>query len=109
MFPVKNKRITQDTYNKKAHTLKQEKKDLEIKIGQFDDADEKFAITVHYLLKLSSRAYDLFKSPKPQQKRQLMNFVFSNLTLDGEKLHYDLNRPFDAIVQSADCPSWYTR
>jgi hypothetical protein len=38
-----------------------------------------------------------------EQQGQLLRFVFSNLSLDGEKLHYDLNKPFDAIGQSANC------
>jgi hypothetical protein len=96
--------ITQEIYDKKASSLQQEKKDLEVRIKQFDNADDKFAITVQYLLELSSRAYDLFKSSKPQQKRQPINFVLSNLALDGEKLHYDLNKPFDAILQLCEIP-----
>lgn len=104
-----NDSITQNTYDEKAYELKQEKKDLELEIKQFDDADDKFVMTVQYLLDLCSRAHELFKSSKPEQKRQLINFVLSNLTLDKEKLDYDLNKPFDAIVQSANRSEWYTR
>lgn len=101
--------ITQKEYDKKATELKQEKKDLELEIKQFDDADEKFAITVQYLLDICSKAHELFISSKPEQKRQLINFVLSNLSLDGERLHYDLNKPFDVIAQSSKSSEWYTR
>lgn len=101
--------ITQKEYDKKAYELKQEKKDLEAEIKQFDDADEKFAITVQYLLDLCSNAHKLFKEANPTQKRQLINFVLSNLTLDKEKLDYDLNKPFDVIAQASKSSDWCTR
>jgi len=101
--------ITQKEYDKKAYELKQEKRDLELEIKQLDNADEKFAVTVQYLLDLCSRAHELFKSSKPAQKRQLINFVLSNLALDEEKLDYDLNKPFDVIAQASKSSKWYTR
>lgn len=100
--------ITQNEYDKKATELKQEKKDLELEIQQFDNADETFAITVQYLLDLCSKAHELFKSSKAEQKRQLINFVLSNLEIDGERLHYGLNKPFDVIAQSCKSSEWYT-
>ncbi len=99
--------ITQDEYDKKAYKLKQDKEDLKIQLKQLDDADEKFSITVQYLLSLSSRAYEIFQSSKVEQKRQLINFVLSNLSLEGEKLHYELNKPFDAIVKCSERSDWY--
>lgn len=102
-------RITQDEYTEKIRPIKQQIKDLQLQIQQFDDADEKFVITVQYLIELCSRAYEIFKSSKVEQQRQLLKFVFSNLSLDGKRLHYDLNKPFDVIAQSAKCSDWYTR
>ena len=101
-------RITQDEYTEKIRPIKQQVKNLQLQIQQFDDADEKFVITVQYLLELCSRAYEVFESSKVEQQRQLLKFVFSNLYLDGKKLHYDLNKPFDAIMQLSKCSKWYT-
>ena len=100
--------ITQDEYDEKVIELKQEKKYLEHEIKQFDDADDKFAISVQYLLDICSKALDLFKDGNPDEKRELINFVLSNLSLDGEKLHYDLNKPFDIIVQSSKSSEWWS-
>ncbi len=99
--------ITQDEYDKKAYKLKQDKEDLKLQLAQLDDADEKFSITVQYLLNLSSRAYEIFQSSKVEQKRQLINFVLSNLLLEGDKLHYELHKPFDAIVKCSERSDWY--
>jgi hypothetical protein len=80
------------------YELKQLQYDLESRLRQHTEADEKFAITVNYLLNLASTAYELFESSKIEQKRQLINFLLSNLRLRGEKLEYALNKPFDALV-----------
>jgi ABC transporter substrate binding protein len=57
---------------------------------------------------LASRAAELFESSKPEQKRQLLAFVFSNLRLKGKKLEYSLRSPFDFKLlrgaQAAELP-----
>ena len=72
-------------------------------------ADENFIITVNYLLDLSSRAYELFQSSKVDQKRQLLNFVLSNLRLEGKELLYDLKKPFDSMLVCAENKDWLPR
>jgi len=99
-------RITQDEYDKKAYELKQSQYDLDLKLKQYTEADEKFGITVNYLLNLASRAYELFESSKIEQKRQLINFLLSNLRLKGKTLLYDVNKPFDAILNANKCSDW---
>ena len=41
-----------------------------------------------------------------EQKRQLINFLLSNLKLEGKTLLYDVNKPFDAILNSNKCSDW---
>jgi len=100
------RRITKDEYDKKAYELKQSQYDLNLKLKQYTEADEKFRITVNYLLDLASRAYELFESSKIEQKRQLVNFLLSNLQLKGKTLLYDVNKPFDAILNANKCSDW---
>jgi len=38
-------------------------------------------------------------SSKVDEKRQLINFLLSNLLLEGQKLHYTLKEPFDVIAE----------
>jgi len=101
-----DQRITQSEYDKKAYEFKQSQYDLEFKLKQHTEADEKFGITVNYLLNLASRAYELFESSKIEQKRQLINFLLSNLRLKGKTLLYEVNKPFDAILNANRCSDW---
>jgi site-specific DNA recombinase len=98
--------ITQSEYDKKAYELKQNQYDIESKLKKHTEADGKFSITVNYLLNLASRAYELFESSKIKKKRQLINFLLSNLKLRGQKLEYTLNKPFDAILNANKCSNW---
>lgn len=70
------------------------------------EADDNYYITVKSLLELSNRAYEIFESSEVVEKRQIINFVLSNIKLDGKKLYYDLIKPFDSIVNFSDSHKW---
>jgi hypothetical protein len=98
--------ITKDEYDKKALELKERQHEIDIKMKQYTKADESFRITVGYLLDLASRAYELFESSKVEEKRQLLGFVLSNMTLEKKKLVFNLKEPFDAIVDANSRSQW---
>jgi hypothetical protein len=74
-----------------------------------NQADEKFAITLTSLISLASRAYEIFESSKIEEKRRLINFMFSNLRMNGQKLEYALNTPFDLMAKPTTYQEWLGR
>lgn len=98
--------ITQDEYDKKAIELRQRQKELNAELSLHNQADEKFSVTLTSLISLASKAYDIFESSKIAEKRKLINFMFSNLKIKAEKLEYDLNKPFDLMVNKATYQEW---
>ena len=52
------------------------------------EPDEKFGITINYLLDLASRAYDLFDNSNIERKKQIINYLLSNLRFKGKTLLY---------------------
>jgi len=40
------------------------------------------------------------QSSEPEEKRQLLNFLLQNLTLEGKKLNFELKTPFDTVFQA---------
>jgi hypothetical protein len=54
--------------------------------------DETFKLTVNTVFSIASMAYELFESSKIEQKRKLINYVFSNLELDDVTLRYSLRK-----------------
>lgn len=98
--------ITQDEYDKKAIELRQRQKELNAELSIHNQADEKFSITLTRLISLASRAYEIFESSKIAEKRKLINFMFSNLKMNAKKLEYDLNKPFDMMINKATYQEW---
>ncbi|MBU1008092.1 hypothetical protein KKA53_03370 [Candidatus Dependentiae bacterium] len=70
------------------------------------DADESCLITAKTVLDLAKRAKEIFLSSRMEEKQQLLNFVFSNLQLDHDKLLVELREPFNMIVNLSDRPEW---
>ncbi len=58
------------------------------------------------MISLASRAAEIFERSNIEQKRQLIAFVFSNLSLRGKKLESSLRSPFDLMVDRPDYASW---
>ena len=93
--------ITTDIYDKKLHEYKERQQELLDEMQQHNVADESYYITVNTVLNLAQKAYEIFESSELQEKRQLLNFLLQNCTLDGKTLHYELKKPFDLIAVSA--------
>ena len=55
---------------------------------------------------MASKAYEIFECLDIEQKRKLINFVFSNLQLRGVSLKYDLNPPFDLMIYYTTYSEW---
>ena len=101
--------ITQYEYDKKATELKQRQYELDERLKRITEADESYSITLITLLNLCSRASELFESSKVEQKRQLINFLLSNLKLRSKNLEYTLNKPFDVLVNLDYRSNWLGR
>lgn len=98
--------ITQNQYDEKATELKDRQYAIDAKLKLYTEADGNFIMTVSYLLDIATRANALFLSSKVDQKRRLISFVLSNLTLEGKKLRFNLKEPFDAILQANERSEW---
>ena len=95
--------ITQDEYDKKARELKEKQYKLTDRLKSVTEADENYSLTLISLLNICSRAPELFASSKVEQKRQLINFLLSNLKLRGKTLEFELKKPFDVLVNLQNC------
>ncbi len=59
----------------------------------------------------NSRWFCIFsnkQSSTVEQKRKILSFVFSNLYLEGENIRYELNKPFDKLVNMVGCKDWWS-
>ena len=73
-----------------AKELKERQQEINAELSILHNADKEFGITLTNIISLAWRAYEIFESSKIEQKRQLINFMFSNLRMNSEKLTFDL-------------------
>jgi site-specific DNA recombinase len=99
-------RITESQYDKFYHSLREQVTDVALKLEQLQAADDTYHITAKYLLELASRAFDLFISSEVEEKRQLIKLVLSNLKVDHENIVYDVQKPFDLILNCSEDQAW---
>ena len=98
--------ITDEKFDKNSKELEERRVKVNMDKERYQKADKVFKNTTITAFQLLSKAYELFECSKTDQKRRLINFVFSNLKLNGEKLEYTLRKPFDLMVNLEGCPSW---
>lgn len=101
-----DKRITDEEYDIYHKDFRQEQEKLEVELAMHSKADKEFYFTITNLLDISTRAFELYESSKLDQKRQLLNFMFSNLKLEGKKLVFNLKKPFDVLVNLQKTSNW---
>jgi site-specific DNA recombinase len=97
--------ITQDDYDKKLQELKDKQYRLDIEAEEHTKADHDYKLTISRVFSLSRRMGEIFKSSDPSEKRAFLNFLLQNPRVYGKKLDFTLAKPFDAVLEVANCPT----
>ena len=98
--------ITKEEFDKKALKLRTEQTNIQNNLNNMDKADKKFSITLEYLISLASMSYELFKSSKTEEKRQIINYIFSNFKIDGKNIEFSIRKPFDKLLNLSKGQDW---
>jgi hypothetical protein len=101
-------RITKDIYDNKLEELKDQQYRLGIELEEHTKADHQYHIHVATVLNLCRRIRTIFDDPRSEvsEKRAILNFILQNPTVDGKKLMFTMRKPFDAVLELAECPNW---
>ena len=99
-------RITPANYDKLVLKDKEKQTDLTAQLKDHIKADEKFLIGVSYITELANRAVELYQGSEVEEKRQLVNFLLSNLRLKGKKLLYEYKKPFNEMALCTKSLDW---
>lgn len=90
--------IDSDSYHAKLEEYKKRQRSLKNQMRKDINGDEKCLIKAKTVLDLAKGAREIFMSSKLKEKQQLLNFVFSNLKLDGKRLSVTLREPFSTLI-----------
>lgn len=75
-------------------------------MNKLQKADDEYYITCGYLLKLASKAGELFESSEPDEKREILKLLLRNCTLNDTSVCYDLKKPFDTLLNVGSRHIW---
>lgn len=98
--------ITESDYDRFYQDLKGKLDDIKNRLDSLDKAQDNYYKTSVYTLALCQDAYKLFIGSEVEEKRQLIKLVLSNLKIDGEKIVYEAQKPFDVILKCSDDLLW---
>jgi site-specific DNA recombinase len=99
-------RITDSDYDKFYESLRDQADNVAIRLEQLREAEDNYFIMAKYVLELTKNAYNLFKSSEVEEKRQLIKLLLQNLRIEGENLLWDVQKPFDLIVNCSEHLLW---
>ena len=71
-------------------------------------ADTKHAVKSYYVaaetvLNIVENAAEIFESSNTAEKRRMLNYLFSNCTLDGKKPEFTMRKPFETVFKMQEC------
>lgn len=98
--------ITQDVYNEKKLQYKVEEENLMTRLQNLNVADNRFEITLEYLVRLASEAGNIFERSRNEEKRKLISFVFSNLEIKGKNVGFSMRKPFASLPNLGNHTTW---
>ncbi len=80
---------------------------LEIEMSEHSKADYEYQNTVAVIISVARRAKTIFdNSSEPARKRQFLNYILQNPTVNGKKLYFSIASPFNLVLELADSPNW---
>ncbi len=98
--------LTREEFLRKKHQLKERQYELTELIKSYDVVDDKLSRKLIDIINITQNAHKVFKSSTISEKRELLNFLFANLKLNGHKLEYKLAFPFSELEKVANSPKW---
>ncbi len=91
-------KVKEEDYERKVRAIKDKQRRIEVELESYTNADESYHITAKTVLSLAQRAEEIFESSEVVEKRELLKFVFQNLSIKEKRLNYSLRSPFDVLV-----------
>lgn len=98
--------LERKAFEAKKAQIREQQISLETNMKGARAADDAFKDAFLSMLNLAAESHDLFAGSTVAQKRQLINFVFANLQMDGENLRFSLKKPFDRMLNLTNCHEW---
>jgi len=98
--------ITKETYDTKHQEYYDKIQRLQIELEEHTKADYDYKTTMATVVSVARRAKEIFEGSEIIEKRQFLNYLLQNPTVNGEKLEFTIRSPFNFVLELADNPNW---
>ena len=92
--------LSKDEFIAQKNRVKARQYEITDLLHAYDKTDDEFINKLVYMVNLARNAVEEFRSSGFDEKRELLNYIFQNLEMDGKNLVYTMAKPFSII---ADC------
>ena len=59
------------------------------------------------ILNFGDNSYNIFKSVKTDEKRKILNLIFSNFILDGKNVEISMRKAYNLLSEIGGCIEWW--
>ncbi len=105
-LPTLNVRITKQDYDKKMQEYNDKIQLLEIELSEYGKADTEYKTVISTVFSLARRAKEIFDSSEVHEKRQILNYLLQNSTLNEKTPCFTMRSPYNLILGLTTCPDW---
>lgn len=99
--------ITRDEWNEEKAEIATRREELQHTAEKYADISRDIQYTVNEVLDIAASASEIMKKATPEQKNNLLGLVLKDCYLDGQKLVYTLNKPFDKLINIKNSDNWF--
>lgn len=100
-------KVTAEFYNEKRIKWTHDLDEIMIKLEALHNTEKKFYEEGVRIIETLKNAYWLYQRQNNSEKREMLNYLLSNVTLNGEKVSYDYNLPFSYFINFDSCRKKY--
>ena len=100
--------ISLEFFENKQKEFTLEIENLTKQIAKYGESNVDYYQTGSIILELATHAKEIFLNRTAEEKRLLLNFVFSKIVLKDKKLEFQYKKPFDLIIGRSKDKDWWT-
>ena len=99
--------ITREEWNEEKAEIATRREELQHTAEKYADISRDIQYTVNEVLDIAACASEIMKKATPEQKNNLLGLILKDCYLDGQKLIYALNKPFDKLINIQNSDNWF--
>ena len=94
-------------YKTKNNEYENQKIDLENKLNQIKQPQINIDNAISKVLNFGENFFEIFKSVKIDEKRKILNLIFSNFLLDGKNVEISMRKTYNLLSEIGGCQEWW--